>query len=125
MQKRGSSTIIVTLILIVLSLVAVGAVWLVVSNLIKGQSEQIVLDKLNFNGEITGLTLDNSNNDIGISIKIDVGQANLKGMKFYFYNETGTEVITQYFTLEELGQKKFNFILRMNLSNVKDSKVCP
>ena len=41
-NKRGLSTIVVTLILIVLSLVAVGVVWVVVSNLLNtGTQRQI------------------------------------------------------------------------------------
>ena len=39
-DKRGLSTIVVTLILIVLSLVAVGVVWVVVSNLLNTGTQQ-------------------------------------------------------------------------------------
>jgi hypothetical protein len=125
MNKKGLSTIIVTLILIVLSLVAVGAVWIVVSNIIKGQSDQVGLDKLNFNAEITALSLDNSSNNVSIVIERKAGEANLKGMKFYFYNDTGAEVMTEYFSLGELGQKRFTFHLAMNLSNLNTVSIVP
>ena len=39
-NKRGLSTIVVTLILVVLSLVAVGVVWAVISNLLKTGEQQ-------------------------------------------------------------------------------------
>jgi predicted esterase len=128
MKKKGNkglSTIVVTLILIVLSLVAVGAVWIVVSNLLKGQSEQVGLDKINFEAGITSLSLDNSSNNVSIAVERKVGEANFVGMKFYFYNETGTEVITEYFTLTELAQKRFSFHLNMNLSNLNKVSIVP
>jgi len=40
-NKRGLSTIVVTLIIILISLVAVGIVWVVVNNLIKGEQEAL------------------------------------------------------------------------------------
>ncbi|VVB83819.1 Uncharacterised protein [uncultured archaeon] len=54
-NKKGLSTIVVTLILIVLSLVAVGAVWLVVSPLIKSGSQgaDVSVKCLNTNIEAT------------------------------------------------------------------------
>jgi hypothetical protein len=128
MKKKGNkglSTIVVTLILIVLALVAVGAVWIVVSNLLKGQSDEVSLNKLNFNAEINSLSLDNSWNNVSFNVERKVGEANFVGMKFYFYNETGTEVITEYFTLTELAQKRFSFHLNMNLSNLNKISIVP
>jgi predicted esterase len=128
MQKKGNkglSTIVVTLIMIVLALVAVGMVWVVVSNLLKGQSDQIAFDTLNFEAGITSLSLDNSTNNFSIAVERKVGEANFVGMKFYFYNETGTEVMTEYFSLGELGQKRFSFHLNMDISNLKKVSIVP
>jgi hypothetical protein len=125
MQKRGLSTIVVTLIMIVLALVAVGTIWIVVSNLLKGQSDQVGLDKINFEAGITALSIDNSTNNVSVTVERKVGEANLEGMKFYFYNDTGTEVITEYFALQELGQKKFSFHLAMNISSLTKVSIVP
>ena len=40
-NKRGLSTVVTTLIIIALSLVAVGIIWVVVQNVMKGQTENI------------------------------------------------------------------------------------
>jgi hypothetical protein len=125
MKKRGLSTIVVTLILIVLSLVAVGAVWLVVSNLLKNQSEQTGTDKLTFNANIEQVTLNESANNASITVERKVGAGNMKGMKFYFYNETNTEVKTEYFTLSELAAKQFSFNLNMPINNVTKISIVP
>jgi hypothetical protein len=128
MKKKGNkglSTIVVTLIMIVLALVAVGAVWIVVSNLLKGQSDQIALDTLNFEAGITALSIDNSTNNVSVTVERKVGEANFVGMKFYFYNDTGAEVITEHFALTELAQKRFFFHLNMNLSSLNKVSIVP
>jgi hypothetical protein len=125
MQKRGLSTVVTTLILIVISLVAIGAVWVVVNNLLKGQSDQIALDRITFDAEITQVALYNSSNNLSVSVQRNVGEANLKGIKYYFYNQTSAEVITEYFTLGELGQKTFSFNLAMDLSSLEKISIVP
>jgi hypothetical protein len=125
MQKKGLSSIVVTLILIVLSLVAVGAVWLIVSNLLKGQSDQVNLDKITFDAGISALSLDNSTNNVSLVVQRNVGEANLKGMKFYFYNDSDAEVMTEYFIIGELGAKQFTFHLGMNISNLDSVSIVP
>ena len=52
-NKRGLSTIVVTLIIIVLSLVAVGVVWVVVNNLLKSGTSSA-----NINAQCLGVSLE-------------------------------------------------------------------
>jgi hypothetical protein len=128
MQKRGKkglSTIVVTLIMIVLALVAVGVVWLVVNNLIKGQSEQVGTDKITFDALIENVVLTNSTNNVSLTVQRNVGAGNMKGMKFYFYNSTGVEVRTEYVIINELVSRKFSFNLNMPLSNLMKISIVP
>ena len=46
MQKRGLSTVITTLIMILLVLVAIGIIWVVVRGIIEKNSEQITINPL-------------------------------------------------------------------------------
>jgi hypothetical protein len=124
-NKKGLSTIVVTLILIVLSLVAVGAVWILVNNLIKDQSSQSGLDKITFSGEIKQVLIDNSSNNVSVMVERKVGDGDLKGMKFIFSNDTGEEVITEYFTLTELQEKKFSFHLGMSVLSLIKVSIVP
>jgi hypothetical protein len=124
-NRRGLSTVVTTLILIVISLVAVGAVWIVVSNLLKGQSNQVALDRITFDAEITGLALNNATNSASITVQRNVGAGDIKGMKFYFYNSTDAEIKTEYFTLTELASKKFLFNLDMSFLDLSKVSIVP
>jgi hypothetical protein len=125
MKKKGLSTVIITLILIVISLVAIGAVWLVVSNLLKGQSENVGTDKLTFSANIERVTLQDSVNNASITVERKVGAGDMKGMKFYFYNSTSVEVRTEYVAINELVSRKFSFNLNMNISSLEKISIVP
>lgn len=124
-KKAGLSGIVVTLILIVISLVAVGAVWMVVNNILNEQSDQASLGTITFSAGITSLSLDNSSNSVAVTVQRNAGEADLKGMNFYFYNGTGVEVRTEYFTMTELAEKTFLFQLAMNISILNNISIAP
>ncbi len=124
-SKLGLSTVIVTLILILISLIAVGIVWVVVNNLIQGSSENIGLDKLTFSAEISQVHLDNSSNNVSFTITRKVGAGNIVGMKFVFENSTGNEISTEMFTLAELSSRKFLIHLNMDVSVLKKISIVP
>jgi hypothetical protein len=92
-NKNGLSDIVVTLIIIVLSLVAIGVVWTVVNNLVKGgaASADFSAKCLGVNLEITqancsaGLT--NKNCDVQV-MRSGSTTDPITGVKFVFRNET-------------------------------------
>jgi len=124
-EKKGLSTIIVTLILILLSLVSIGVFWVVVNNLIQGNTENIGLDKLTVSTEILAVGVDNLSNNLTMSIKRNVGAGNMVGMKFVFYNDSDTEIVTENFQLEQLGERQFVFHLSMNISTLSTISIVP
>jgi len=124
-SKKGLSTIIVTLILILISLVAIGVFWVVIQNLIDGNTENIGLDKLTLSAEIKGVNIDNSSNNVTLAIKRNVGEGDLVGMKFVFYNDSSTEIIAQDFELEQLVERKFVLHLAMNVSTLTKISIVP
>ncbi len=91
-NKKGLSTIVVTLIIILLSLVAVGVVWGVVNNLIKSGSEGVDVSSkcLNINIEATAV------NCSGVATiacttrlqRTGTGTDPIAGVKLIFSNET-------------------------------------
>lgn len=92
-NKSGLSTIIVTLLIILISLVAVGIVWAVVNNLVKGgtQGVEISAKCLSVVVEPTKVNCSNS----GVSVMCDVqlmrtgtGSDELGGVKLLFKNST-------------------------------------
>ncbi len=97
MNKRGLSTIVITLIIILLSLVAVGVVWLAVNRLIKGGSEGIDINAkcLGVNLEATAAKCYN----IGTSkmcnvtlMRTGTESGAIAGAKLVFRNETSGAV---------------------------------
>jgi len=113
--KRGLSTIVITLIIILVSLVAIGIIWVVVRNMIQTGSEQISMSQFNLKAEIMEVKLNNVSNNINLTVKRNPGEGKFTSLKFIFYDGQDYEVITQTVSLNELEEKKFNFRLN-NLS---------
>ncbi|MDD5012556.1 MAG: hypothetical protein PHQ66_02855 [Candidatus Nanoarchaeia archaeon] len=124
-NKRGLSTIIITMILILISLVAIGVFWVVVNNLIKGGTEDINLGRLTFSAEINRVLVDNSSNNMSILVKRNSGEGNVTKMKFIFYSENDNEIITQDINLEQFAQKNFVFHLETNVTNITRISIAP
>ena len=91
--KRGLSTIVVTLIIILISLVAVGIVWVVVRNLINSGTQGVEVSSkcLNINVEATAVNC----SSVGSSRICDValkrtgtGSDAIAGVKLVFKNTT-------------------------------------
>jgi len=125
MQKRGLSTIVITLILILVSLVSVGIVWVVVRNLIQTGTEGVSLGQFSLSAKIMGVIVDNSSNNITLTVKRNVGKGDLSGINFVFSNGTDTEIITRNVSLKELEQMKFDFHLNFSVSEVVTVTLIP
>ena len=72
-DKRGLSTIVATLLIILLTLVAVGIIWVVVRNVIQGGSEQISLGKFTLDLKISQVQRINDS-ALSITLKRNVGE---------------------------------------------------
>lgn len=125
MQKRGLSTIVVTLILILISLISVGVIWVVVRNLIQTGTEGISLGQFSLSAKIMGVSIDNSSNNISLIVKRNAGKGDLIGMNFVFSNGTNTEVITRDISLKELEQMKFYFHLNFSVDEIVTVALIP
>lgn len=110
-NKKGLSTIVVTLIIILLSLVAVGVVWGVVNNLIKSGSEGVDVNSkcLNINIEATAVDC-----DVGYLCDVTMTRTGtmdvaIAGVKLVFKNATSEDssaLITIGGNIETLVGKK-------------------
>ncbi len=119
MNKRGLSTIIITLILIVVSLVAVAIFWVVVRNLLQTGTEGIGLGRYTLSGNIKNVNLDNSTNNISLTVERNPGQGEINGIEFIFSDGTDSEVVKETASMKELESRKFYFHLtKLNVSNL-------
>ena len=123
------STIVATLLIIMLTLVAVGIIWVVVRNVIQGGAEQVSLGKFTLNLEIKNVVMDPVNlNKINVTVKRNVGDGEIAGLKFIIDDGENTEVIeVTNFSLDELQEKEINLSLTeiQNSSKIQKISVAP
>ena len=107
-SKKGLSTIVVTLILIVLSLVAVGVVWVVVNNILKSGEQQTTssFGQLSLSLKLQNVNL-KMNGDVDVSVERGSGQGDLTAINFIVSDGTNSKVIKKTTSLQELGTQTF------------------
>ena len=109
-DKKGLSDIVVTLIIIVLSLVAIGVVWVVVSNVLKSSSSQA---SFQFGTLFLDLKIDkvliDSNGNLVATVSRGAGQGELTGIDFVVSDGQNSQVIKKSTTIQELGTQTFTF----------------
>jgi hypothetical protein len=108
-NKRGLSAIIITLIIVGLSLVAVGIVWGVVSNLLQSSEEQTTsqYDTLFLDMKVEKVALE----DDGISVSVSRGSGGgtISGVAITISDGENTKVIKREVSdFEQLEQKTFS-----------------
>lgn len=88
-EKRGLSTIVISLIIILLSLVAVGIVSVVVNNLLKGGTEGISVSAkcLNIHIEATSVVCDGGDCAVALQ-RTGTENAEIAGVKLVFRDST-------------------------------------
>jgi len=106
-NRRGLSTVVITLLIILISLVAVGIVWVVVRNLVSSGTKEI-----GFGGFTINLGIKNAYEQTG-NISVDVergsGGGELVKIKFILSDGKTSETITQESNLGEHESKVFSF----------------
>ena len=127
MNKKGISTIIATIMMILFVLIAAGVVWGVIQNLLSDQSEEISsgLDRVTL--VIVGSSVNLSESGkVSLIINREIGQGVLAKVKIILYNEDGESYAEDVdaITLTELGSKKFT-INTGGLENINKIAIAP
>src|SRR3989344_3645332 len=127
-NQRGLSAIIVTLILILLSIVAVGIVWVVVTNILKSNTENVSsgVGQLSLNLELQNVLIRDTG-EIDVIVKRNAGEGDLSGINFIVSDGKNSDVIEKPETLNELETKTFT-ITSADLNNaafVKEVSIAP
>jgi len=91
-NKKGLSDVVTTVIIVALSLVAIGIVWVVINNLISDNTASISSsgDCLMTNLEIVSASLDGTT--LSAVVKRIGGDSEISGVRVYAYNSTSTVV---------------------------------
>ena len=117
-NKRGLSDVVTTLVIILISLVAIGVVWVVIQNVIQKGSEQVELGQFTLDLQIKAVQVQDENVTIVI-VKRNPGEGEFVGMNFIFSDGQNSEIIRENTTLQELDQRSFTITLsEINTSNL-------
>jgi hypothetical protein len=121
-NKSGLSMIVISLILILLSLVAIGLVWAVVSGIIGEASDEVGLDSLTISMDITNAYEYNGN--ISVNVKRNVGKGEVARVMFLLSDGEDTESYTSEISIGELESKKFNVpVSELNSTDIEEVSV--
>ncbi len=105
-NKRGLSTVIATLIIVLLVIVASGIIWMVIRDLIEKNAAQISLSKITTNLEIESIKT--TGNNLNVKVKRGSGQGTITGLKFIIYDGEHTTVIDKTdISIKEFESKTF------------------
>lgn len=118
-NKGGLSTVVTSLIMILLVLVAVGVIWIMIAKIISESTEEVFLGKFTIDTNIESVSIDEASNNVSVIVKRKPGMGEFSGIKFIFYNATNSEQHQRDVDLEELESKRFNFHLNnLNVSTL-------
>ncbi len=106
-ETKGLSEIVATLIIILLTLVAVGIIWVVIRGIISSGSDQISLNQFTFDISIKSAYV--SGSDIVVNVRRNAGGGALAGIKFVFTNNTGSIGIDENVSMDQLSLRTFTF----------------
>lgn len=124
-NRKALSDVITTLIIILLSLVALGIIWIVVSNILQSSSEQVEIEQFTVGMNIKSVKF-LENNGVSITLKRESGKGEFIGLNFIFSDGKESEVVRKNITMKELETQTFNFTLtKLNIEDLKVISVAP
>jgi len=125
-MKRGLSTIVSTLLILLLVFVAVGILWVVVRNVVMQGTEQVSLGKFTLDLAIDQVQLNNETNSILIKIKRNLGDGEFVGIKVIVFDEDNSEIFTINGSLREYERKSYSFILQLiDVDDIEKIQIAP
>lgn len=105
MDKRGLSTVVTTVIMVLLVIVAVGIVWVVIKNVITDSSEQIDTGNLLINLEITSVA--DGSGQVLVTVRRGTGAGDLTDVAIIASDGSNSYVAIKPTTLAELATETF------------------
>ena len=73
-KKRGLSTVILSVIMVGITLIAIAIVWTVINGIISKQTDTISLESLTLNFELTKVGINTSSNNVTLTISRKQGE---------------------------------------------------
>lgn len=111
--KRGLSTVIATLLVILLVVVAVGVIAVVLRNFVNSGTSGISLSKFTINLQIQSVSTDSGGN-INLTARREPGEGNVLGLKFIFSDGSNSNSTEERILMNEYDSRLFSY----NLNNL-------
>lgn len=93
-EKRGLSTIVSTLLILLLVFVSIGILWVVIRNVVQGGADQVSLGKFTLDLSIERVTIQGST--INVKVRRNPGEGEFTGLSFILSDVENTEVVEFY-----------------------------
>jgi len=119
-NKRGMSTVVTTLIIILLAIVAIGVVWVVIKNIISQGQEEISLAGITINLKILKASI--SGDTLYVTVHRNAGEGTLTGINFVISDGNNSQVVKRSTNLPALGTQTFTFSISNELSTLGEIK---
>lgn len=107
LNKRGLSAVVTTLLIILISFVALIILWVVIKNVIEDGSGDVSFERFTVDMNIERAYVENQ--EVKVDIKRSSGGGDVSGVYFIFGNETHTLTIQRNVSIKELEEEKFTF----------------
>lgn len=123
-KKRGLSTLVVTILIVSLVLVALGIVWQIVAGVLESSKEDVSFGQSKINLKLSSVFIESSL----LSLKVSrlTGPGEMDGLKFIFSDGKNSEDIDETVPLEELEEKTFSLSLsKLDYEKLKTVSVAP
>jgi len=108
-NHRGLSAVVTTLLIILLAIVAIGAVWVVISGIISEGSEEISLGRFTLDISIDIAYVDSIDSSIKVEVRRNSGAGELTNIRFIFFDGVDSIIVTKEAPLKELEKQTFSF----------------
>ncbi len=125
-KRRGLSSIVTRLIIILLVIVLIGVIWVVVEGVLQSTSTSINLQQYTLNLKIESAKLSSNNSSIAVTVGREAGAGNFSAIDFIFSNGNESKTIRRNGSIQELGNKNYNFLLsEIGLNNLDEVSIAP
>ena len=123
-NKRGISSVIATLLLVLLTIVLIGIVWLVINNIVSSTNQQISIGGLTLNLKIQQASI--GQNNISVVVQRQSGAGNLSGIRFVVFDGLNSGIVDENANLDVYEGK--DFIIspsNVNINSAETVSVAP
>ncbi|HPD81963.1 MAG TPA: hypothetical protein PK357_02585 [Candidatus Pacearchaeota archaeon] len=124
-KKKGLSKALDVILILTISLVILGVIWVIVRDFVLSDSEQLSLQKLIMDLRIERVKV-LPDNTISVTVMRNEGDGDFIGLKFIIEDEKNSEEFVEYVSLNQYEIRNFNFTLdKVSSQNITNIKIAP